>query len=380
MEVVKFCYRENAGWSLDKFPDFDSDRTAVFVFSAPNFNNQENVIKQLSEAFPQSKMIGCSGAGEIYGPHILDRGMSVAVVRFLKTDIKFVSVPIESAEQSFVAGESLAERLNTPHLAGVFILCEGLSINGSAFVQGINLRLKKDVVVTGGLAGDGPHFKKTWVINNGKMESNLATALGFYGESFKMGYGSKGGWDIFGPERIISKSKDNILYELDDKPALKLYKDYLGEMASGLPATALFFPLQIRINDTDDVRLVRTVLSINEEDQSMTFAGNVPEGAHAQLMRANFDRLIEGASKAAELLTVKSNGDKKLLTVAISCVGRRLVLGERAEEEIEATLNQLPEATEQVGFYSYGEISPFMNNFSCELYNQTMTLATISEG
>jgi hypothetical protein len=111
----------------------------------------------------------------------------------------------------------------------------------------------------------------------------------------------------------------------------------------------------------------------------MTFAGNVPEGSLCQLMRANFERLIEGASHAALHTRARTvaNGSPTL-AIAISCVGRRLILGERTEEEIEAALVELPDRTGLVGFYSYGEISPYANGH-CDLHNQTMTLTTITE-
>ena len=193
----------------------------------------------------------------------------------------------------------------------------------------------------------------------------------------RVGHGSRGGWDIFGPERTVTRARDNVLYELDGRPALALYKEYLGERAAGLPATALRFPLALRERGGDSKVLVRTVLSVEERDQSMTFAGSVPEGHKAQLMRANFERLIEGASEAA--LRAKGNDtDAGTLAIAISCVGRRLILGERVEEEIEAVLDELPAGTRQIGFYSYGEIAPFAAGHS-DLHNQTMTLTTISE-
>jgi hypothetical protein len=193
----------------------------------------------------------------------------------------------------------------------------------------------------------------------------------------RIGHGSKGGWDIFGLERRVSRSEGNILYELDGKPALQLYKEYLGDLASGLPATALRFPLALRAHAADEKRIVRTILSVDEWNQSMTFAGDIPAGSLAQLMRANFDRLIEGASQAA-LMTRRHSVTSPPLSIAISCVGRRLVLGEQAEEELEAALEMLPEGTQQVGFYSYGEISPYASGH-CDLHNQTMTLTTIAE-
>jgi hypothetical protein len=163
-----------------------------------------------------------------------------------------------------------------------------------------------------------------------------------------------------------------VLFELDGEPALDLYKRYLGERAQGLPATALLFPLGVRAADWNDARLVRTVLSVDEATRSMTFAGDIPEGSTAQLMRANFDRLVEGAGKAGRGLT-PSDGTPRLV-VAISCVGRRLVLGERTEEELEAVADAVGPDAAMVGFYSYGEIAPSAAA-RCDLHNQTITLS-----
>jgi hypothetical protein len=189
----------------------------------------------------------------------------------------------------------------------------------------------------------------------------------------RVGYGSRGGWDIFGPERIVTRSRDNVLYELDGRPALELYKRYLGERAAGLPATGRLLPLSVRADRAAQQRVVRTIVAVDEATQSLTFAGDVPEGQLAQFMRANFDRLIAGAADSA--LMCGSPANRAALTIAISCVGRRLVLGERAEEELEATARRLPR---QVGYYAYGEISPYASG-ACELQNQSMTLSVLSE-
>jgi hypothetical protein len=203
-------------------------------------------------------------------------------------------------------------------------------------------------------------------------------AVGFYGERVRIGHGSRGGWDIFGPERRVTASDGNVLRELDGRPALDLYKEYLGELAAGLPATALRFPLALRADADDKKRLVRTILGVNEEEGSLTFAGDIPEGFLAQLMRTNLDRLVDGAEAAAVMTQNRGTDGAPTLAIAISCVGRRMVLGERAEEEVEATLDELPGTTKQIGFYSYGEISPFASG-TCDLHNQTMTMTTIHE-
>lgn len=325
--------------------------------------------------------MGCSTAGEIHGCEISDASMAVAAVRFDHTPIRTAHAAVHSPIDSYAAGHAIAAQLREPSLRGVLVLSDGLNVNGSELVKGLNDTLGEAVVVTGGRAGDGTHFKRTWVLKDRTPQSGYVTAVGFYGDHVRLGHGSKGGWDKFGPERLVTKSIGNVLYELDGRPALQLYKEYLGDRAAGLPATGLLFPLAIRTSQAEGKVLVRTILAVDEATQSMTFAGDIPEGVFAQLMRANFDRLIQGASEAATLTFDHHNGspsDSPTLSIAISCVGRRLVLGERTEEEIEATLEILPKGSRQIGFYSYGEISPYKSG-ACDLHNQTMTLTTIAE-
>ena len=377
MHLHTFTYTQRSQWSIDSFPAVDSDQTAVFIFGAPEFRDNPAPIEKLIQAYPTSHIVGCSSSGEIFGDMVFDMSLSVAVIQFEKTTIKSACAACTSAEDSFQAGVKIAEDLNQPNLRGVFVLSDGLQVNGSELIKGINSVLSQDVIVTGGLAGDGDRFENTWVIEAGRVQSGFIHALGFYGDYIELGHGSKGGWDTFGPERIVTRSEANILYELDNKPALELYKRYLGDQAEKLPASALLFPLALRENSKDDKSIVRTILSIDEEKQAMIFAGDIPQGYLAKLMKANFERLIDGAESAAKLAT-RTSDPKQTLCIAISCVGRRLVLGERADEELEATMEILPSDTQQVGFYSYGEISPYATGY-CDLHNQTMTLTTISE-
>jgi hypothetical protein len=380
MKLDTFSYSAAAGWSVQPLPDLDSDNTLVVVFGAPELDEVQAPLQQLVATYGRSHVVGCSTAGEIFGTELADKSLSVAVARFESgTRVATASASVDSQDESFAAGESIARQLQDPSLRGVLLFSDGLNVNGSELVRGLNQILPKHVVVTGGLAGDGSRFQRTWVVHDGTARPNMVCAAGLYGDHVTIGHGSKGGWDNFGPERLVTRSQGNVLVELDGRPALELYKEYLGELASGLPATGLLFPLALRANATDEKSLVRTILAVDEAKQSMTFAGDMPEGSLARLMRANFDRLIDGASEAATLAGAPHIGHAdETLAIAISCVGRRLVLGERAEEEIEATLDVLPAGTRQIGFYSYGEISPYAQG-SCDLHNQTMTLTTIRE-
>jgi hypothetical protein len=381
IEVKTASYNLAAkSWSSPVLPPLDSERTLVLAFGAPEFREQPNALVELERAYPRSIVVGCSSAGEIYGTEVFDGSLAVAVARFSKTALKLACVEIEEASESNHAGAVLARKLNHPDLRAVLVLSEGLKVNGSELVRGINANLDESVIVTGGLSGDGTRFQKTWVFAQGTLKSGLVAAIGFYGDHVVIGHGSKGGWDAFGPERRVTRSEGNVLYELDGRPALALYKEYLGEQAGGLPATGLKFPLSMRSFEGDDKRLVRTLLAVDEAKKSMTFAGDMPEGAVVQLMKANFERLVGGASDAGIVSSamIGAASDQPVLAIAISCVGRRLVLGEQTEEEVEAVLEVLPPTTHMIGFYSYGELSPYAQG-SCDLHNQTMTLTVVGE-
>jgi hypothetical protein len=377
MEMHTFSF-SNGEWSAPLPRDLDSRQTLVLAFGASSLVDHPAPLLELVRAYPTSHVLGCSTSGEIHDTRLCDDSIAVAVVKFARTELRRADASVDSPEDSFAAGEAIARSLERPDLRGVFLLSDGLNVNGSELVRGLGTILPASVVVTGGLAGDGPRFARTWTLTGDGPRTNLVSAVGIYGASARIGHGSRGGWDIFGLERKVTRSKGNVLYELDGKPALALYKEYLGERSAGLPATALLFPLALRPSRDSDLNVVRTVLAIDERTQSMTFAGDIPEGSLARLMRANFDRVIQGAGDAGVAAGKTLHAAGPVLAVAISCVGRRLVLGERTEEEIEAVKDVLPPGAAQIGFYSYGEISP-LGFGSCDLHNQTMTLTTISE-
>jgi hypothetical protein len=378
LKLSTFSYDPRSGWSLGKFPNLDSEHTLVIVFAASSYIDHPAVLQELVAAYPKSKLIGCSTSGEIAGSLVNDASLSVAVIRFENSSIALASAAIERSADSFVAGVELAGRLQRDGLCGVFVLSDGLHVNGSELVKGLNSVLPPEVVITGGLAGDGDRFQRTWVMHDGQPRSGMATAAGFYGSSLQITHGSQGGWDGFGPERRITRSHGNVLFELDGRPALALYKEYLGDYAADLPASGLFFPLAIRRDGTDPQQVIRTIVAVNQVNQSITFAGDVPKGYVAQMMRTSYNRLLQGAISAADQARDGAAVAGAMLAVAVSCFGRRLTLGERVEEETEIILDNLPAGTSQIGFYGYGEISPYAGGIS-GLHSQSMTLTTFSE-
>lgn len=373
------CFRYVAGAWSQPFPALDSPQTLVLAFAGPGYHARPELFAELAAAYPQATLIGCSTSGEIDQTRVVDESITVSVVKFARTRLRWTHAKLGDSRD---AGHTVADALYEADLRAVMVLSDGLRVNGTELVAGLSARLPERVVVTGGLAGDGDRFGHTWVLVDGKPEAHAVVAVGLYGDAVRVSHGSKGGWDAFGPERVVTKAKGNVLLELDGKPALALYKEYLGERAAELPSSALLFPLALRASQDDRDAVVRTVLGVDEQSQAMVFAGDLPVGSYAKLMRANFDRLIMGAQDAAEIArsgSSSSSSSPGLLAIAISCVGRRLVLGERCEEEIEATYEALPHGSHQVGFYSYGEIAPAPHGGRVALHNQTMTLTLLGE-
>jgi len=356
----------------------DSSFTLVLVFGAPLYGTDEHLYATLKSAFERSHLLGCSSAGEIFGTRLEDGCLSIAVLQFEHTRVRIAHAEVPSGASSFEAGQGLRKSLEEPDLSGILVLTDGLTVNGSALINGINEGLPSNVVVTGGMAGDGADFRQTWVMADGQQRSGLVGAVGFYGDHIQLSHGSQGGWDLFGPERKVTRSHENVLYELNGKPALELYKFYLGELAAKLPASAMYFPLSIRTTDPDGRRVVRSILSIDEATNAIRFAGDIPNGSNVQLMRGNSDRLVQGAADAATRMIQQGKVTTDAVCVAVSCVGRRLLLGERTEDELDAIAEQIPSGMPVVGFYSYRELSP-LGSGRCELHNKTMTLTMIGE-
>ncbi len=379
MKLQTVTYRTADGWDSPLPADLDSGQTFVLAFAAPEFGVDPTPFKELAAAFPHSVLVGCSTSGEIAGTQGHDATVSVAIARFERTQLRRAFTAVSSAADSFDAGARLAAQLAGGDLRAVFLLSDGLCVNGTPLVDGLARHLPAGVSITGGLAGDGSRFGRTWVLDRDQPEANRICAVGFYGQRLRVGHGCDGGWSDFGPERRITRSEGNVLFELDGKPALDLYKAYLGERAAELPGTALLFPLSVRREGDGQESLVRTILGVDEAQQSLTFAGDMPQGGIARLMRANTDKLIGSAGHAARQATCGASDVDDSLVISVSCVGRRLVLGERTDEEVETVLDSAPRRAGHVGFYSYGEISPAVPGGASELHNQTMTVTVFSE-
>ncbi len=333
----------------------------------------------LAELFPDAIRMGCSTAGEISVQGVSDDTCVVTAVRFEHTRLVSSSTTLLDMADSFCAGQRLAQRLPQEGLRAVLMLGQGVAINGSALIEGMTQVLGKAIPLTGGLAGDAAAFRETWVLDNSGVHNDHLVCVGLYGEALSFTHGSFGGWQPFGPARRVTRCANNVLFELDGEPALAVYKRYLGEHARDLPASGLLFPFAMLGSDHTDVGVIRTILAVDEVAGSLTLAGDIDPAGYLRLMHASTDALVDGAEAAAQAAKISLQGPGQSLALLVSCVGRKLVMGGRVDEEVEAVGAVFGQRSVLAGFYSNGEISPLTAHTECKLHNQTMTVTLITE-
>jgi hypothetical protein len=379
VQTQQLTWKEHTSWQSTA--GLCRDPHLVLYFGTSEALRTEAWYRDLRVRYPDAHLVGCTTGGQIQSAGISETGIAAVAFRFAATRLRVATESAVEPAQSHVYGVALGLRLSTEDLVGVFVLSDGLNVNGSELVRGLRSELGSAVRVSGGLAGDGARFAETRVGADSLPQPRNIVAIGFYGSAVRFSCGSGGGWDTFGVPRRVTRSAGTELFELDGKPALDLYERYLGEEAEGLPGTALLYPLKIWDPQRPSHDVVRTVLAVNREARSMIFAGDIPQGSKAQLMRGEFTRLADGATEAASQAAAQQSqsGAQGGVALLVSCIGRRLLMGQRIDDEIQAVRQVLPADVPQVGFYSYGEIAPHAVSGVCELHNQTMTVTVISE-
>jgi len=375
MKVQQLSYEPRIGWQT-RVGDLDGVAPQlVLVFGGRHLLERGEGLDELRRRFAGARLVMASTSGEMVGTEVVEDTIAATAVAFEKTRVACAATAVGDAGGSYNAGRQLAQQLSAADLVHVFVVSDGALVNGTELARGFNDHLPPGALLTGGLAGDGTRFERTVVGLDDCPAPGLVVAVGFYGNALRVRFGSAGGWEAFGPSREVTKSDGNTLYELDGQSALRLYRKYLGDQAQELPASALRFPLAVTPSESTQT-VVRTILSIDDAAESMTFAGDIPGGARVRFMRASYEDLIDGAALAAE--QTRGDGEAQLV-VCVSCVGRRIVLGQRTEEETESVRAVVGSGPVLTGFYSYGELAPANSSVACQLHNQTMTITSLHE-
>ncbi|MEO6117447.1 MAG: FIST N-terminal domain-containing protein [Methylotenera sp.] len=351
----------------------------VLVFGSVKRFSESKLQATLKTRYPTAQIIGCSTSGEISAAGVFDDSLQITAILWEKTVQRVTHTKMSGMQNSFETAVGLANQLKADTLKAVLVYADGLSVNGSELLEGFKSVLG-EIPVMGGMAGDGFSFSKTVQLFNETVSEGLVIAVGLYGNSLIAATGVGRGWKPYGPPRKVTKSDKNVVLELDGKPALPLYKMYIGEHASkGLPGSGLNFPFAIIEEGRRDIEKIRTVLSIDSANNSLTFAGNVEEGGTVRFCQATHDRLVEGAGDAAHLVADHTSTGQTGLAVCVSCVGRKGVMAALVVDEIKLVQQILGPQTALTGFYSYGEFAPRPDTNDSVLHNQTMTIGYLSE-
>lgn len=350
----------------------------VLVFGSNQRLSNTEEIREIASAFPGIPIVGCSTAGEVSRDGILQDSITLTVMDFAHTTVRVISVEAGPMEASATAGARLGRALAGPQLQYVLVLSDGLQVNGAELVKGLLVTLPQDTIVSGGLAGDGARFSSTLLVEGSNILTRHVLGVGFYSSHLTARCMSVSGWKPFGMKRTVTRSKANVVYELDNTQALEIYSSYLGEEAENLPASGLLYPLEVETKGKDE-GIIRTLLAVDRDKGTLTFAGDVPEGATVRLMHGDYSSLVKGAELAGQLVASGDPGTLPKVALLFSCVGRKLMMGSYTDLEIDAVARQLPSDTVLSGFYTYGEIGYYAGSEKCELHNQTMTVTTLFE-
>ncbi|WPR72523.1 FIST C-terminal domain-containing protein [Flavobacterium sp. NG2] len=377
MKIIQAYKVENQDWNYYQEKSTLTN-PLVLIFGNRFLLEKPEIIADIRQEFPYEHLVFGSSSGEILGCNVHDESISVTAIEFEKSNFIVERQNIlDFNKDGKKLGETLYNKIPKTNLKHLFVLSEGSFVNGSSLINGLESKIDSNISITGGMCGDDARFEKTIASYKEDPKEGEVILIGLHGNSLDISYSSFGGWIPFGPERVITKSEENILYEIDGQPALDLYKKYLGDKSNELPQASLLYPLNVT-PENKKTPVVRTILNINHKEQSMILAGDVPENSRVQLMMASVDGIAQGAHKAA-CYAMDHRVTKPELAIIVSCIGRKLVMNQRVEEELEQVRDTIGKSIPMTGFYSYGEMAPFNGNQACELHNQTMTLTLISE-
>ncbi len=347
---------------------------ALLFGSRKTLETNVGALTAFQATYPKAAVISISGAGNILSDSILDDNIVANSLAFEHTKIELSHTQFAGKTEEEVA-DYLIQSIPNEGLKNLLLFsCSG--INLERVIQRLNQTLKNSIPISGGAAGDDLQFQKTIIGIGDNLAYDRIVLIGLYGDKIQAKYGLHSGMDTFGPRRKITKCLGNIIFEIDHRPALDLYKDYLGDKASQLPASALHFPLNISSKSLDKP-IVRSVQTVDEKAGSLVLFGQVEEGMTVQLMKTYQDNVISGGAESAKLAA--NAIDNQSFAIVVSCVGRRIILGPLTEEELTEAHEVLGPNTKMSGFYSYSELSPCNESGQCLLHNQTITITTLFE-
>lgn len=374
MKIEQRILSRETGWRTCASTSAGGMPQLAFAFGPRAMIEDPDLMMRLRDTYPRTPIVWASGAGEFADSEISDDQLILTGITFEHATVQCIARIVADRSESHRVGCDVVRELLAPDLVHIFVLCDGLLVNGSHLVDGMRETLPAHVSVTGGLAGDGMDFYRSIVGLNADIGIRRVVAIGFYGSRLQVGHGCCSGWSPYGDECVVTRSEDNLLFELDGKPALERYCEQHGADATADPLATMHFP--VHMMDAEAAAVVRASHMIDRETGVIEFAGEMPTGARVRFLQASPDDLISGAVAAAEQTLALGTPE---LVLCIDCIGRRVVLGANAAREVSRVRGTYPSSSVFTGFYSYGEIAPSDGEAGCQFHNQTMTITTLRE-
>ncbi len=352
---------------------------ACWLFCAPE-KDMEDLVKGVYDVIGPCPLIGCTTDGEISSD-----GFSTdsAVLGAIATDqITFETVIAKNiSRDSEQAGRELAAGFSES-VRYVQLFSDGLTGDGSAILRGMASEFAGTIPVSGGTSGDSGKFVKTWQFLGDQVYTDAAVAIGFCGD-FRLGTGVRSGWSRIGLPKKVTRADGNVLFELNGESALNVYERFLGKHAENLPAVGVEYPLGIvnKIDgaDEDEQLLLRATMSVDRQEGSIRFAGEIPEGAMVYLTCGDKSSILDATGEAiAQALDDLGEDRQPSIVFFYSCMARKTLLGLRIKDEIERVCSQLQPDVPVLGFYTYGEYCRAGCEQPSQLHNETATLSVIA--
>ena len=327
-------------------------------------------------------LIGCTTAGQIATAGPSDTGVVVAALGGSGFAVQ-TTVAAEASGNLREAGACVArglfDRTDLPHKV-MLLLSDGLSGDQQEIVRGAHGVLGAAVPLVGGCAGDDLKMSETFQFYDDRVLTDSVVAAGIASNA-PLGVGVRHGWRRVGEPMLVTSSRSNRVYTLDDRPALDAYLEHLGVTGptqpdqEGLARLALTHPFGMsRSNDEDQVRFIG---GGDFAERSLSCIAEVPQGALVWIMEGDAQSVLEATKAACGDSLVALDGRPPLGMIAFDCIARRAVLGE-GEGGIKSEIDRLATMAAGAGlagFYTYGEIARTRGVRG--FHNQTLVLLSI---
>jgi hypothetical protein len=355
-EVLEQCIRSLAGVTPQ----------AGILFAAIDFEHSL-ILKQIHQAFPGIELIGGTTDGELSSVLEFQQD-SLTLMVFCSEEIEIkagvgreVSTnPVEVIRQA--VAQAQGNSTTTSQLC--LTVPEGFTASGVSILDGLKRVLGQNVPILGGLAADHWRFQKTYQFFRTEVLSDAVPILLFSG-ALLFSHSLASGWHPIGKKSRVTKVNKNIIYEIDDKPAIEFYRHYFGD----LPPSAEY-PLAV-FDREEKHFFLRAANVFDEESGSITLFADIPEQAVVQIAEATREDILAASQTSIRNAIASYPGSEPEAALFFSCASRRKILGTRTKEEYELAKSCLTKALPICGFYSSGEIAPLEQKGQTEFHNKT---------